>query len=172
MHLLVAVKPADDSKVATWSINCSVVRRMKRMEIVGVGHLVQFVADHLYADGISLENGIVAMCQIVAMGKKMVQSVGGENFVHILRDDGQFGGKNFYFNRDAENLYDMFMVYGRQLLLATGTDRITEEQFDKIATDFVRNLKWYREQICGPFRPAFLPPEGQPSESQKSEGQP
>lgn len=149
MQLLVAVRPEGDSKVGTWSIDCSAVRRMNYPhEIVGVGELVQYVADHLHFGTESLENGILEMIQVLTAAKKRVRDVGGDSYVHWMRDDGSFGGQNFSFSPETEELYEYFLTHGRSLLLATGTDAVTDQQYEEIAAKFITTLKWKRGRIC------------------------
>lgn len=148
MKLLVAVKPEDDSKVSAWIADCSVVFPMRRVQIVGYGELVQSVADHLYLDGMSTESAVVAMVQVLSAAKKRVQFVGGESYVHVLHNDGAMAATNFSFSPEKEDLYDFFMVHGRELLLATGTRTITNEQYDRLAAKFIEQLKWKRGIIC------------------------
>ncbi|MBZ5509699.1 MAG: hypothetical protein LAN70_00865 [Acidobacteriia bacterium] len=119
MRLLVATKPQEENKAAAWSIDCSSVHRMKPMEIVGCGDLVQFVGDHLYTPYMALESGKVAIVQVLSAAKKIVQYVGGDSYVHVLRDDEGIERKNFCFSPDEEDLYEFFFTLGRGLLLVS-----------------------------------------------------
>lgn len=148
MQLLVAAKPQDEAKAAIWSIDCNVVRRMEsRHEIVGVGELVQYIADHLHYGTESLENVVLEMVQLLSTAKSRVRDVGGESYVHWLRDDGTMGFKTFRFSPETESLYEFFLTHGRMLLLATGTEAVTDEQFNEIAAKFIADLKWKRARI-------------------------
>lgn len=148
IQLLVAAKPPNESKAAAWSIDCNVVRRMTSPhEIVGVGELVQFIVDHLHHGTESLENVVLEMVQLLSTAKSRVRDVGGESFVHWLRDDGTMGAQNFHFSPETESLYDFFLKHGRSLLIATGTEAITEQQLDEIAAKFLADLKWKRARI-------------------------
>ncbi|MBZ5720309.1 MAG: hypothetical protein LAO03_07995 [Acidobacteriia bacterium] len=150
MRLLVAVKPDHESKVYAWSIDSSVVRRMTSPhEIVGVGELVQYIADHLNQGTESLANVIVEMVQVLSAAKDRVLGVGGDSYVHWICDDGSMGQKNFSFSPDTEELYEYFLTHGRSLLIATGTEEITDEQLDKLGEEFVADLKWKRARMFG-----------------------
>jgi hypothetical protein len=148
MQLLIAAKPANESKVGTWSANCNVVRRMTYPhEIVGTGELIQFIADHLHQGSESLENVKLEMVQILSAAKSRVKDVGGESYVHWLYDDGRMGAENFHFSPEIENLYEFFLTHGRSLLLATGTEAVTDEQLDEISSKFLADLKWKRARM-------------------------
>jgi hypothetical protein len=148
MQLLVAAKPASESKVGAWSIDCNVVRRMTHPhEIVGTGELVQFIVDHLHQGTESLENVKLEMVQVLSAAKSRVRDVGGESYVHWLCDDGRMGGENYHFSPEIENLYEFFLTHGRSLLLATGTEAVTDEQLDEISAKFLADLKWKRARM-------------------------
>lgn len=148
MKLLVAAKLFDEKKALAWSIDCSVVRRMSSpSEIVGYGGYVQYVADHLVRADMTIESAIVAMSQLIAVAKKRVQYVGGENYIHAIRDDGGVGMQNFSFSPHIEDLYEYFCLMGSGLLLATGDKTATAQEFDDLATQFIRNLKWKKARI-------------------------
>ncbi len=148
MKLLVAMKPPRESKVGSWSIDCNVVRRMTAPhEIVGVGILSQFVADQLHCGTESLETVKLAMVQLLSVAKSRVQGVGGESYVHWLRDNGTWGGQNFRFFSEQEDLCEFFLAHGRDLLLCTGTEATTNERFDAVAAKFIADLKWKRSRI-------------------------
>lgn len=158
MKLLVAAKPPDELNAAAWVIDCNVVRRMdSRHEIVGVGELVQYIADHLHYGTEGLDNVVLEMVQLLSTAKSRVRDVGGESYVHWLRDDGTMGFKTFRFSPETESLYEFFLTHGRQLLLATGSEGLTEEQFDALAKKFILDLKWKRAQIFDTSMP-FSPP--------------
>jgi hypothetical protein len=168
MQLLVAAKPREETKAGVWVIDCNVVRRMESPhEIVGVGELVHYIADHLHYGTESLENVVLETVQLLSAAKSRVQGVGGESYVHWLRDDGTMGMKTFRFSPETESLYDYYLMMGRSLLLATGTEGVTEAQFDEIADKFIRDMKWKRAQIFNTSKP-FSPP----SNPQESERQP
>ena len=147
MQLLVAVKPLNGNAVSAWSINGSAVRRMKPLEVVGCGELVRDVADNLYRWGIDMATAKLAMVQLLAAAKKRVQYVGGESCVHYICHDGSCGKKTFRFSPETEDLYEYFISHGRQLMLATGTPAIGEDQFDEIAAKFIADLKWKQRRI-------------------------
>jgi hypothetical protein len=149
VELLFAVKPSEEDEVAAWSINCTSVHRMKPMEILGCGDLVQFVADHLYSPKLPLESGRVAMVQVLSLAKKVAQYVGGDSYVHVLRDDGGVDMKNYHFSPQEEDIYEYFFTMGRNLILATGDKNISPEDYEKLAVNFIKNLKWKRKQVLG-----------------------
>jgi hypothetical protein len=149
MRLLVAFRPDEEARTLAWSIDCSSVHRMRPMEIVGCGDLVQFVADHLFAPDLPLETTMLAMVQVLSAAKKIVQYVGGESYVHTFKDDGAIEMKNFHFSPEEEDLYEFFFTSGRGLLLATGTKSLSDPLFEKIAADFVQQLRWKRRQVFG-----------------------
>jgi hypothetical protein len=148
LKLLVAVKPRDENKVGTWSINASVVRRMTEPhEIVGVGELVQYVADHLNYGTESLQNVQFEMAQLLQIAKARVRDVGGESYVHYLCDDGSMGAATWRFSLQRESVYEYFFEHGRSLLIATGMEGTTDEQFDELGQKFIADLKWKHAQI-------------------------
>ena len=111
MRLLFALRPKKEKKAIAWSIDCSSVHRMRPVEIVGCGELVQFVADHLCAPNLPLESGRLAMVQVLSAAKKIVHYVGGDSYVHVLRDDGGVDMKNFHFSPQEEDLYQFFFTF-------------------------------------------------------------
>jgi hypothetical protein len=149
MRLLFALKPEMENKAVAWSIDCTSVHRMKHIEIVGCGDYAQYVADHLAVPGLALESGMLAMVQIIAAAKKRVLYVGGETFVHVLKDDGAVGMQNYRFSPEAEDLYEYFFTLGSGLLLATGNKTISDAEFEKLGANFIKNLSWKRKQILG-----------------------
>jgi hypothetical protein len=149
MRLLVAVKPETENKAVAWSVDCSSIHRMKPMEIVGCGDYAQYVADHLYVPGLSIESGMLAMVQIVSTAKKRVLYVGGETFVHVLKDDGSVRLQNYHFSPEAEDLYEYFFTLGSGLLLATGNKTISDAEFQHLGTEFIKHLLWKRKKILG-----------------------
>jgi hypothetical protein len=116
-------------------------------EIVGMGELVQYIADHLNYGTESEENVILEMVQVLSFAKSRVRDVGGESYVHWLRDDGGMGAQNFHFSPEKESLYEFFLTHGRSLLLATGTEICTDEQLDEIGQKFIADLKWKRARM-------------------------
>ncbi len=146
VHLLVAAKVPAEQHVEAWSIRCSMVRKMHHREIHGVGGLVQHILDYLYIYQMPVDDGILAMAQLLTFAKKHVVSVGGDSYISVLSDDGKLHHENLRFSPEREGLFDYFLSCGRQLLLATGKKALTPEQYDAIAQKFVSDLKWYREK--------------------------
>lgn len=145
VSLLVAAKLPSELQVEAWSIRSSMVRRMHDKEILGVGGLVQHILDYLYIPQMQLEDGLLVMAQLLTFAKKRVLSVGGDSYLSSLSDDGSLHEENLSFSPGLEGLFDYFLGNGRQLLIATGKKKITSEQYDEIAKEFISKMKWYRE---------------------------
>jgi 20S proteasome alpha/beta subunit len=148
MQLLVGIRPHEEARVETWSISSAVVRRMHDSEIVGYGELAQFVLDHLYVSGIPLDNGIVIMIQLLAVAKKRVNYVGGDSCVAVQKDSGGWAVENVGFSPEQDELYESFISFGRQLMLATALSQTTDEQYDGLIAGFAKQLKWLRQKLC------------------------
>lgn len=145
--LLVAVKPEKEKKASAWTIDCTSVHKFtKHYEIVGTGELLDFFAAHLFAPGTPDDVGRVAMVQLLSLAKKTVQFVGGESYVHVLRDDGGIEMSNFHFRPKEEDLLEFFLTMGRPLILASGARSVSDEDFERILSEFTANIRWKRKQ--------------------------
>lgn len=146
--LLIGVKPEKSDKAEAWTIDCTSVHRFQKpYEIVGTGELLDFVAAQLFAPLMSTDLGNVAMVQLLSVAKKTVQFVGGDSYVHILRDDGGIEMKNYHFSPEEEDLYDFFFSAGRALILASGARSIADEDFERIASGFITSIREKRKRI-------------------------
>jgi 20S proteasome alpha/beta subunit len=146
VHLLVAAKLPEESRVEAWSVRSSVVRRMQDKEILGCGELVGHLLERLYRNGMSLNAGALTVVQLLGVAKKRVSGVGGSTYIAAL-DDKRLHEQNVTFYPELEGLYDFFMDHARHLLLSTGNTRLTDAQFEEIVKEFSKNLSWYRHEL-------------------------
>src|SRR6266852_4161461 len=120
VDLLIAAKLPSEQCVEVWSTHSSVVRKMHAREVLGVGGLVEYILDYLYTYQMPLDDGVLAMAQLLTFAKKHVGSIGGDSYVSFLCDDGTWHEENLTFSPGREGVWDYFLSRGRQLLLATG----------------------------------------------------
>lgn len=153
LTLLVAVKPKKSERAEAWTIDSTSMHRFQRAyEILGTGELLDFVAARLFVPSMPVDLGRLAMVQLLAIAKKSVQFVGGESYVHVLRNDGGIEMTNFQFAPEEENLYEFFFETGRALMLSAGAGSVSNQDFDKILEQFIKQIKWKRNQIVSSGR--------------------
>ena len=174
LQLLAGVRPYGESKAHAWSIHSTAVRRLKAAKLVGYGELLDYVMRQLYATRIPGELAVLIMIQLLAIAKNEVNFVGGDSCIAVLKEDGGWGVEHVRFSPEQDELYEMFMAFGKDLMLATGLSRTTDQDIEAMAHQFGRNLKYLHARLCSGSSASFrekLFSEPTQSDAQTSEDQ-
>ncbi len=147
IDLLIAAKLPQQDRPEAWSARSSVIRRMQDSEVLGIGAYVRYVLRHLYTNGINLSDGALAMTLLLSIAKERVAFVGGDCYIKVLKNKSTASQNCTLSSMETEGLYDYFLSHGRQLILATGNARLTEDQYGAVLRHFLQNMKAYRDRL-------------------------
>jgi hypothetical protein len=76
VSLLISTKLPSEQQAEAWSLDNSIVRKMLDKEILGYGSFAEYILNYLYAYQMELEDGVLAMTQLLTFAKKHAVAVG------------------------------------------------------------------------------------------------
>lgn len=146
--LLIAARPAKEDQVSLWKSTASVLNPVNGFSVIGVGEVVNYIAENCYRTDITLNQAVLLSNHLLHLAKKYVDGVGGENHSLVVTDEGNIRKESLIDTEHRERFYTEFNKAVGELTLSCPDTSMPPHMIRDKLNRFVEQVWELRQQLA------------------------
>jgi len=146
VQLLIAMTSKKEQPILL-KVSATAVSTVPEYAVIGIGGLLDYIAQQLYKSGMRLQQGIVVACHLLGEAKERMWAIGGESNVLVITDNAKYDMLLPWKMDDVAEYFRRAAELHRDVVLAGANDNLAEDAYSATLAMFVEGMKRLREQF-------------------------